>query len=314
MKHVIQSLHHVTATVIDAQEDLDFYAGLLGQRLVKKTVNFDNHHVFHFYYGSEHGTPGTLMTTFPYKGMGVRTGVHGAGQVSVTSFSVPLASLEFWHARLGDHGVAVERAESPFGDAMLRFRDPSGLQLQLVGNDLDVRIPWLRHDIDAANAVRGLFGVALLVRDPAASAAFLEEMLGATVLGTNAGITRMGVGGQGPAHIVDLVRANDVPDAVNGLGTVHHVAFAIGTDDEQLDIRETLLRRGVSVTDIRDRQYFHSIYFREPGGVLYEIATVSPGFTTDEYLAELGQGLMLPPWEEAHRANIEQGLPIVKHP
>ena len=311
---MIRSLHHVTATVNDAQDDLDFYARLLGLRLVKKTVNFDNHHVFHFYYGNQHGTPGTLMTTFPYKGKGVRAGVQGAGQVTVTSFSVPSASLGFWHARLDEHDVAAERTESALGDATLRFRDPSGLALQLVANDHDTRTPWLRADIDTTNAVRGLHGVSLLVRDPSRSAAFLEEMFGAAVLETSPGATRVCVGGTGPAHTVDLVRATDAPDAINGLGTVHHVAFAIGTDEEQLQIREALVRRGVSVTEVRDRQYFHSIYFHEPGGVLYEIATLPPGFTADEPLAELGQALKLPPWEEQHRADIERGLPSVMHP
>ena len=313
----IQSLHHVTATVNDAQEDLDFYARLLGQRLVKKTVNFDNHHVYHFYYGNEHGTPGTIMTTFPYKGMGVREGIHGAGQVTVTSFSVPASSLTFWHARLEHAGVKVEQRHA-FNEEALAFRDPSGLVIQLVGNTNDGRDPWVdpaREDIRPKYASRGLHGVTLLVREPARTVDFLVHRLGATFAAEDGNSTRLSVGTAGPGHYVDVALAHyAAPNAVNGLGTVHHVAFAIGTEEEQLTIREDLLEHGAHVTEVRDREYFRSIYFREPGGVLYEIATLPPGFTVDEDLAALGTSLKLPPWEEPNRADIEAHLPAVTHP
>lgn len=317
MEPLIRSLHHVTATVTDAQEDLDFYVGLLGHRLVKKTVNFDNHHVFHFYYGNERGAPGTLMTTFPYNGMGVRVGVQGAGQITVTSFSVPSTSMDFWRARLQDRGVAFEERTAAFGDETLRFRDPSGLALQLVADKDDARMPWVHaHDaeIGMGHALRGLHGVTLLVREPAKSSALLTEMLNAHVIDESADTIRLGVGGSGAGHIVDLQRSGDAPAAVNGLGTVHHVAFAIDTEEQQLQIREELIQRGLSVTEVRDREYFRSIYFREPNGVLYEIATMPPGFTVDEDLAQLGQSLKLPPWEEPHRADIEAHLPPIVHP
>ena len=317
MQHHIRSLHHLTATVTDAQDDLDFYVGLLGYRLVKKTVNFDNHHVFHFYYGNERGTPGTIMTTFPYKGMGVRVGVQGAGQVTITSFSVPAASMDFWRARLRSHDVAVEERAAAFGEEVLFFRDPSGLGLQLVGSGDDAREPWVPADsigIERGQALRGLHGVTLLVREPATSIALLTEMLNAQVTGEAGDITRLGVGGAGAGHVVDLQRAGNAPAAVNGLGTVHHVAFAIDTEDEQLRLREELIQRGLSVTEVRDREYFRSIYFREPNGVLYEVASMPPGFTVDEELEQLGQSLKLPPWEEPHRADIEAHLPRVIHP
>jgi glyoxalase family protein len=308
---LIRSLHHVTATVGDAQEDLDFYSGLLGQRLVKKTVNFDNHHVYHFYYGNEAGTPGTIWTTFPYKGMGVRAGTRGAGQITVTSFSVPHAALDVWRARFADRGLAFQDASTDFGEDAIRVLDPSGLVVRLVGSARDPRAPWVRPDIGADAAIRGIHGVTLFVRDPAKTVALLTEMLDGTVVGEKAGATRVGINGSAPGRIVEVLPAGNARDAVNGLGTVHHVAFAIGDAEQQLEIREQLLSRGLHVTEVLDRQYFTSIYFREPNGVLFEVATVPPGFTADESLADLGTSLKLPPWEEPYRTEIEAGLPAV---
>jgi glyoxalase family protein len=313
MDKLIRSLHHVTATVTDAQDDLDFYSGLLGQRLVKKTVNFDNHHVYHFYYGNETGTPGTIWTTFPYKGMGVRQGVHGAGQITLTSFSVPDVALPFWRQRLGATGVRFEAEESISGEDAIRFRDPSGLIIRLVGNSQDTRKPWVADEMEASQAVRGIYGVSLTVRDPQQTIDFLTEMMDAATVHESDNGTAMGVGGDGPGHVVELIPAGDAPHGINGLGTVHHVAFAVASDDDQLRMRDELVRRGVQVTPVLDREYFHSIYFREPNGVLFEIATIPPGFTTDEPLSELGRSLKLPPWEEPNRGSIEAGLPTVTH-
>ena len=309
----IRSLHHVTATVTDAQEDLDFYCGVLGQRLVKKTVNFDNHHVYHFYYGNEVGTPGTIMTTFPYKGKGVRVGTTGAGQITVTSFSVPAAALDFWRQRFRDLGVAFAEEPNRFGEEAISLRDPSGLGLRIVGSAVDERPPWVRPDIGADRAIRGIHSVTLLVRDPAHTISLLTEMLAGAVIGVDGDTTRVGINGDSPGRIVEVVCASDGPNGVNGLGTVHHVAFAIGDEEEQLEIRRALLGRGLQVTEVRDRQYFRSIYFREPNGVLFEVATVPPGFTADEALPDLGKALKLPPWEEPHRASIEAGLPNVSY-
>jgi glyoxalase family protein len=313
MDQLIRGLHHVTATVDEAQPDLDFYAGLLGQRLVKKTVNFDNHDVYHFYYGNEAGTPGTIMTTFPYHGMGVRVGTRGAGQIVVTSFSVPASALGFWRTRLAAAGVPFAEEASGFGEDVLRLSDPSGLVIRLVGTSLDARAPWVRPDVSADRAIRGIHGVSLLVTDPAATIAFLTTMLDGTVIGETGDIVRVGIGGSAPGQVVEVVRAADATRAVNGLGTVHHVAFAVSGSDEQLTMRRELMSRGHQVTEVRDRQYFRSIYFREPGGVLYEIATLPPGFTADESLANLGRALKLPPWEEPNRGAIEAALPTVRY-
>jgi glyoxalase family protein len=305
------SLHHVTATVDDAQADLDFFAGCLGLRLVKKTINFDNRGVYHFYYGDERGTPGTIWTTFPYKGKGVAERRKGAGQVTATSFSVPAASLTAWRQRLGEFGVMAEDLEPRFGEERIRFFDPSGLAIDLVGTGRDDRVPWAGSAVEPDTAIRGLDSVSLTVRDPAPSIGFLSEVLGFEVVDQEGGVTRLVVGDDRPGQRVDLLAAPDAPPAVNGLGTVHHVAFAIADPERQLAIRETLVGLGVQVTPVRDRQYFRSIYFRDPGGVLYEIATVQPGFTVDEALPSLGQDLRLPPWEEPHRVEIEAILPRV---
>jgi glyoxalase family protein len=311
MEKPIRSLHHVTATVSDAQDDLDFYTGLLGQRLVKKTVNFDNTRVYHFYYGNEAGTTGTIMTTFPYREIGVRVGTHGAGQITVTSFSVPQGSLPFWRRRLAVAGVSFVDEDTGYGEQALRFSDPSGLSIRLVESGTDDREPWRKTDIDDAMAVRGIHGVTLQLRDPAKTLAFMSDFMEVAVVEEGERGMRLAVNGNSPGRLVELARAPDAPAAVNGLGTVHHVAFAVDDPDQQLDLRKQLVGRGIPVTEVMDRQYFRSIYFREPGGVLFEVATIPPGFTADESLADLGTGLKLPPWEESHRAQIEAGLPQV---
>ncbi|HSC27453.1 MAG TPA: ring-cleaving dioxygenase [Vicinamibacterales bacterium] len=313
MSHQILGLHHVTATVADAQADLDFCIDLLGMRLVKKTVNFDNHDVYHFYYGTERGVPGTIWTTFPYKGHGVRVGVKGAGQVVTTSFSVPAGSLGFWRRRLEEAAVQPFDIGTHFGEEAIRFSDPSGLWFELVATDRDPRAPWTGSDIRADQAIRGLHSVTMTVRSLGRTLELMTDFLGYRVVDEMENRTRVAAGGDAPGHTIDIVVDPDAGQAVNGLGTVHHVAMAISTPDEQRRCREELLRMGLNVTDIRDRCYFESIYFREPGGVLFEVATIQPGFTVDEDVATLGRDLKLPPWEEPHRTTIETRLPAVEY-
>ena len=307
----ILGLHHVTATVDDAQADLDFCLDLLGMRLVKKTVNFDNHNVYHFYYGNELGEPGTIWTTFPYKGYGVRVGAKGAGQVVTTAFSVPTGSLEFWRNRLRVASVPANDVEAFFDEPAIAFNDPSGLRFELIATSRDQRTPWESISDDAA--IRGVHSVQTMVRQAGPSVEFLTKVLGYAVLGTSGNRTRLAANGDAPGHFIDVIEDNDAKTAVNGLGTVHHVAMAIGTAEEQLALREQLASLGVGVTEVRDRCYFTSIYFREPGGVLYEVATMKPGFTVDEPKNALGRGLKLPPWEEQHRASIEAHLADVSY-
>jgi glyoxalase family protein len=312
MPHPLLGLHHVTATVAGAQEDLDFCVGALGLRLVKKTVNFDNRRVYHFYYGDERGSPGTIWTTFPYRDQGVKPGEHGTGQISATSFSVPEGSLDKWRARLSDRAIPTSNLSSPFGEKALRVADPSGLVFHLVGTPHDPRTPWTGADLTPAAAIRGLHSVTLLLRETRPTAALLTDLLGFRLVDEGEGALRLAAGENRPGQLIDLVTAPEAGPSRNGLGTVHHVAFAVTDAEEQLRLRTELLRQGLKATEVMDRQYFESVYFREPGGVLFELATVSPGFTVDETLPCLGQELKLPPWEEPRRAEIEAGLPKVR--
>lgn len=302
----ILGLHHVTATVAEAIPDLRCYRDLLGLRLVKRTVNFDNPAVHHFYYGDRTGSPGSVFTTFPYAGHRVRVGTRGSGQIESTRFSVPAGALPFWKERLGDAGVAVT-PNHLLGEESLWFQDPSGLVLTLVATTGDPRPGWV-GEVDQVAAIQGLHSVVLPVRDPDASLRFLAEILGGVAGPGNQGATRVHLGLDRPGHWVDVVPAGDHPEGVNGLGTVHHVAFAVPTLREQSALREELLHRGVKVTEVLDRQYFQSIYFREPGGILYEVATTSPGFTVDEPVETLGSTLCLPPWLESRREEIAEAL------
>jgi glyoxalase family protein len=304
----VLGLHHVTATVDDAQDDLDFCSGALGLRLVKKTVNFDNHFVYHFYYGDERGRPGTIWTTFPYKNHGVAVGSKGAGQVTVTSFSVPTGSLQFWRTRLSARGIPVSDVEPRFDEPAIRFSDPSGLVVELVASDRDDRVPWVAPGFDADAAVRGLHGVTMIVREPGPTVDLMTGLLGFRVLAESGRRIRLAAGADRPGHVIDVAHDREAPPMTNGLGTVHHVAMRISSEQEQLQMREELLRYGCKVTEVRDRCYFKSIYFREPGGVLFELATIDPGFTADEDVAHLGRALKLPPWEEPHRREIEAAL------
>jgi glyoxalase family protein len=312
MGHTILGLHHVTATVNDAQDDLDFCLDVLGLRLVKKTVNFDNHHVYHFYYGNERGTPGTIWTTFPYKGHGVRVGTKGAGQVVTTAFSVPAGSLGWWKDRLEQGGFEVRPTGTRFGDETLTTIDPSGLWFELIGAGADARAPWTGDGVGAPHAIRGLHSVTAVVRSAGPTVDLMTGVLGYKVEAQDGARTRVTAGASSPGHFVDIVEDAGAEAAVNGLGTVHHVAMAVSTEEEQRRLRDELIKMGLVVTDIRDRCYFQSIYFREPGGVLFEVATVQPGFMLDEDVASLGRELKLPPWEEPNRPAIEAHLvPVV---
>ena len=309
----ILGLHHVTATVDDAQQDLDFCVEALGLRLVKKTVNFDNHHVYHFYYGNELGTPGTLWTTFPYKGHGVPIGKKGAGQITATAFSVPAGSLDFWKIRLRQRGLQLQDVAPRFGEESILVTDPAGLVFELIANTRDARTPWTGGGVGAESAVRGLHSVAMVVRSPVKTLELMTGLLGYAIVNETEGRIRVAVNGDAPGKTIEIVHAPTAAPAMNGLGTVHHVAMAIADADQQRRMRVELVRFGLHVTEVRDRCYFTSIYFREPGGVLFEVATVPPGFLIDEEAERLGQALQLPPWEESYRAEIERGLARVTH-
>ncbi len=309
----ILGLHHVTATVDEAQPDLDFCLETLSLRLVKKTVNFDNHHVYHFYYGDQRGTPGTIWTTFPYHARGVPPGRHGSGQIVATAFSVPPGSLDAWAVRFTKAGAAATRVAARFGDEALQVIDPSGLVFELVESRQDPRMPWTGGPVPGETAIRGLHHVTLLVRDPEPTIELLRTLLGFEVAAEQDARVRVAVADRAAGQIIDVAYDAAAEPAANGLGTVHHVAMAVGSAEEQLAVRAELVRRGIRVTPVMDRQYFQSIYFREPGGVLLEVATVQRGFLVDEALTNLGGALKLPPWEEPNRDLITRGLAPVHH-
>jgi len=317
---IVKGLHHVTATVNDAQEDYRFYTRLLGLRLIKETVNFDNERVYHFYYANETGLPSTVFTTFPYKDQGVRKGLVGYGQVYETAFSIPSGALSFWRKRLKEHGVEVKE-ETRFGQPYLLFEDPSGLKLSVLEDGTDKREPvWTSGGVDREHAIRGVHHVTLAVDDSEETLAFIEAF-GYKKVKTDGVRTLLeafgtgsGLGGDNPVkslagNALVVMRADGLPRGMNGIGTVHHVAHRVAKTDDSLRIKAWLEEdHGIRVTEVVDRKYFKSIYFRIPGGVLFEVATEGPGFLVDETREELGSSLKLPDWQESRRQLIEAQL------
>jgi glyoxalase family protein len=304
----IDGLHHITAISGPPQRNLDFYAKVLGLRFVKRTVNFDDPSVYHLYYGDEVGTPGTVLTFFAWERLG--RGRPGVGEASLTQFAVPPGSLPFWRTRLEANDALVSGPAEHFGEARLLGEDPDGLKFALVvPAAADERAPWTTESIERAVAIRGFHGVTLTLADPAPTAALLEGLLGYAALGEEAGTYRFAAPHARHARLVDIVVLPDGQRALQGRGSVHHIAFAVADRAAQMAARERLVAAGYGVTPQIDRNYFYSIYVRSPGGVLFEIATAEPGFTVDEDVAELGHGLKLPSQHEHLRAGLEQILP-----
>ncbi len=301
-------LHHITAIASDAKRNVDFYTRVLGLRFVKKTVNFDDPGTYHLYYGDAGASPGTLLTFFLWDG--APQGRRGAGMTSAIAYSVPADALEFWRERLRAAGVAMTELPRRFGDAVLAFADPDGIPLELVGTaEPDPRIPAPHAGVPATKGIRGFHSVTLPVGAGTQTAEVLTRDMTYRLAAKDGVRSRYTVGAGGPGTYVDLVADPGLPHGRSGVGTVHHVAFRTPDDPGQAEARNALAARGFNVSPIMDRCYFHSIYYREPGGVLFEIATDGPGFTVDEPIAQLGRKLMLPPWYEANRAEIEARLP-----
>jgi glyoxalase family protein len=313
MNPTIQGIHHVTAIAGDAQRNLDFYTGLLGLRLVKRTVNFDDPGTYHLYYGDEEGRPGTIMTFFPWKN--APRGSLGAGQTSATAFSVPEGSLGFWQGRLQAAGLPVESPRVRFDEEVLSFADPDGLRLELVAHDgVGDLPPWQDGPVPSAHAIRSFYGVTLLERSLEATAEVLTGSLSFEEGGIQGDRHRFIAPDGGPASRVDVLVQPDAGFGRIAVGSIHHVAFRIAGDREQIQWRDASLAKGLQVTSVRDRNYFHSVYFREPGGVLFEVATDPPGFAIDESVPELGTSLRLPEWLEPERAVLESTLPKLTLP
>ena len=313
MTVLTSGLHHVTAIAGAPQANIDFYVTGLGLRLVKKTVNFDDPGTYHLYYGDDSGRPGSLLTFFPWTG--IRSGVHGTGQSTSTAFSVPAGSLGWWRQHFADLGVESTLTSTSSSEERLSLRDPDGLGLDLVASStIDPRNPWDSAAVPAEYAVRGQHSSVLTVADPAQTLQVLTRDLGMHLISEEGNRTRVGAGDGAPGNIVDVIADPRGQVGLTAGGTVHHIAFRVPDRTTQAQWREELAARGYAVTEILDRQYFTSIYFREPGGVLFEIATDTPGFDIDEPLLELGRSLKLPPWLEPSRLAIENAVAPITLP
>lgn len=307
MDNRILGLHHITAIADNAKRNLDFYTKVLGVRLVKKTVNFDDPGTYHFYFGNENGTPGTILTFFPWEGIG--KGTNGSGMATHIGYSVPKGSLEFWKNHLQSLNVATEEGEI-FGEKMISFKDPDGLQLQLIEpSTQDNRKVWTIDDIKNENALKGFHNVTLTLKKADPTIKVLTDILGYNLQKQDGERYRLATNAIDTANLVDIIENDAVPAGRNAAGTNHHIAFRVKDDNVLMEYREKALSAGLSITPKINRDYFYSLYFREPGGVLFEIATDNPGFTVDEPLNELGTHLKLPVQYEEMRAKIEGVLP-----
>ncbi len=308
MENKILGLHHITAIAANAKQNLDFYTKVLVQRLVKKTVNFDDPGTYHFYFGDEVGTPGSILTFFPWEG--VRKGHNGTGMATGIGYSVPKDSLDFWAGRFKEFNIKHEEIEERFGEKFLHFQDPDGLKIDfIVPENEDKRKPWETNEITKAVATKGFHSVTLTLKNLTPTAKILTDILGYKLLKQEGNRYRFVTDAIESASIVDIIEAPNLPPGVNSAGTNHHVAFRVKDEDIQMEFREKILSKGLNITPKIDRDYFFSLYFREPGGVLFELATENPGFDKDEPVSELGTHLKLPKQYESARAEIEKVLP-----
>lgn len=301
----IKGLHHVTSMAADARQNNDFFTRKLGLRRVKKTVNFDAPDVYHLYYADEFGTPGSVMTYFPFPNIG--RGRHGVGEVGTTAFSVPEGTLGYWKERFAAEGVTGIAEEETFGEKRLAFAGPDGDGFALVEDKADTRAPWVRGGVPADEAIRGFHSVSMRLRDGGATEELLKFM-GYEEVDRSGNTRRLAVKGGNGADVVDIETLPGTPFAGLGAGSVHHVAFAVEDRARQLDVRKALMDTGYQVTPVIDRDYFWAIYFRTPGGVLFEVATNEPGFDRDEDTAHLGEALKLPSQHAHLRPYLEKHL------
>lgn len=309
MEKLITGIHHVTAIAGDAQKNIDFYVGILGLRLVKKTVNFDGPDVYHFYYGDEEGNPGSILTFFPYQGL--VNGRHGKGMLNTTAFSVSFNSVNFWLERMKRFGIQHKKLQDRFeGETVLYFEDGDGLGLELVFNDKDTRKGYPAGHIPPEYAIKGFYNVEIWEEGYERTAALLTEQLDHTLISEKSNRFRFAAKDH-PGNYIDILCSPDSMKGLAGSGTVHHIAFATPNKETQEAVRLKIIKRMLNPTPILDRNYFTSIYFREPGGVLFEVATAGPGFAIDEPAAHLGESLKLPKQFEGERLQIEQTLPSV---
>ena len=307
MKNQILGIHHITAIAGNAKRNFDFYTGVLGLRFIKKTVNFDDPYTYHFYFGDEQGSAGTILTFFPW-GDEIQQGRKGAGMVTEIGYSVPEGSLDFWSKRFEDNNVSYNKVNTKFGEKYLTFLDPDGLKLELTEVKGDKRKPWVTAEVDSKVATRGFHHVTLTLNDIKATALILTDVFDYKLIAQEGNRYRYATESVNEAATIDLVEIASEKRGFGANGTVHHVAFRVKDDAVLMEFREKIAKLGLNITPQIDRNYFHSLYFREPGGVLFEIATENPGFMVDEPLEELGQNLKLPEQYESQRSEIEKHL------
>ncbi|MFP9099785.1 ring-cleaving dioxygenase [Flavobacterium sp. RHBU_24] len=307
MKNTILGMHHITAIAGDAKRNFDFYSNVLGLRFIKKTVNFDDPGTYHFYFGDEVGSAGTILTFFPW-GAGIPQGRRGSGMATEIGYSVPKGSLEKWVERFEKYNVIYNKPSERFGQRYLTFLDPDGLKLEFYEVENDTRKPWETDEVKADIATRGFHNVTITLNNIKGTAGVLTDIFGYTLIGQDGNRYRYAVDTVDQAALVDLVELKDEKLGHVANGTVHHVAFRVIDDESLMYLREKVVAAGLNITPQIDRNYFHSLYFREPGGVLFEIATDNPGFMIDEALEDLGKGLKLPAKYENIREDIEAHL------
>jgi len=308
MENKVLGLHHITAIAGDAKRNFDFYTKVLGLRFIKKTVNFDDPQTYHFYFGDYEGTPGTILTFFPW-GSAVRQGRRGAGMATEIGYSVPKGSLEWWKQRFEEKNVIYNNIAEKFSTRYLTFLDPDGLKLELVETDeTDSRKPFETEEVKANVATKGFYNVTLTLNDAKPTAAILTNVFDYKLIAQEGNRYRYATDAIATANIIDIVELPAENHGLGANGTVHHIAFRVKDDATQMALREKIEALGLHITPQIDRNYFHSLYFREPGGVLFEIATDNPGFTVDEPVEELGKNLKLPVQYEPQRKKIEAHL------
>jgi glyoxalase family protein len=311
MKNKILGIHHITAIAGDAKRNFNFYSKILGLRFIKKTVNFDDPGTYHFYFGDEIGSAGTILTFFPW-GEGIQQGRKGSGMATEIGYSVPAGSLDFWIKRFEEHNVIYNKPAIKFGEKYLTFLDPDGLKLELIeSKTADQRNAWETEDIKKVVATKGFHNITLTLNDIKATATILTEVFGYKLIDQEVNRYRYATNEVENAAIVDLVELPDEKRGHVANGSVHHVAFRVKNDEILMHFRKIIDALGLGITPQIDRQYFHSLYFREPGGVLFEIATENPGFTVDETVENLGKELKLPPQYETRREEIESSLVLI---
>lgn len=311
MEKSINGIHHITVMASDPQNNYDFYTQTLGMRFIKKTVNFDAPDVYHLYYGDEKGSPGTILTFFPFPD--ARRGKRGTGEINIVSFSVPSNSLQYWMNRLAELAINFDGPKNKFGHEYISLLDPDGMKIEIAADtNADSIEGWFNGDVPAEHSIRKFFSSTFYLSDAKPTEKLLTQVMGAKLIASEGNVRRYTLGEKESLVFVDIIEDASIPRGISGAGTVHHIAWRTANDEEQLNWRAKVSEYGLYPTEVVDRDYFHSIYFREPGGILFEIATDPPGFMIDESFENLGTELKLPAWHEPKRKLIEQILVPLK--